>query len=403
MEWLQAIDFNLTGTEMAAHSAIFLINILLFIFARPIIGLVDTGREDSDTKVYILRTLNVMVLVLHLIDLVFNASGLSYEQYFYKLGLSLMVLYLSLFSFSILSLLSRKKFGQEKSIDDKSVYLDTYNSRLIDLLVLVVIIITAVYTIIKIWGADSLLETTGIFGILAAFLAFTSSIWAPDLFSGLIILNAQILEDGDVIVVDGYPDEYIISRVSFIYVLLNDVRNNHRTLIRNSHFLKSKIDNLSRVASLDGIRRSLSYKVGYPEFDGDNAEKRLEQYDQFTARVNRLFDSVFEQAVRREDIKINNKREFEWAITETGDFALEITLWFYLDRIPRTKVTSTIRKHLIRTPYHINALVYRASIAEQVSLATPELRDVRLLGQEPQRQQVLSPEAAPETADTQQA
>ena len=49
--------------------------------------------------------------------------------------------------------------------------------------------------------------------------------------------------------IDGYPDEYIINKVSFIYVTLLDVRKNHRILMRNSRFIQSKIDNLNRVAS----------------------------------------------------------------------------------------------------------------------------------------------------------
>ena len=91
---------------------------------------------------------------------------------------------------------------------------------MVDFLLLAIIALTTIYALIKIWGADSMLETTGIIGIIAALLAFISNIWAPDIIGGLIILNTQILEDGDVVMLDGYPDEYIISKVTLIYVIL---------------------------------------------------------------------------------------------------------------------------------------------------------------------------------------
>jgi len=103
-------------------------------------------------------------------------------------------------------------------------------------------------------GADSLLGTTGIFGIFIGFLAFTSGIWAPDIVSGLIILNSDILVDGDVVVIDGHKDEFIIARITLIYVVLYDVRNNHRSLLRNTQFIQNRIDNLSRVADGDALQ-----------------------------------------------------------------------------------------------------------------------------------------------------
>ena len=142
-----------------------------------------------------------------------------------------MSVYAGMFIYSLCCLWSRRRFGTAKEMDGAKVYLDTYSTRLVDFLLLAIIALTTIYALIKIWGADSMLEATGIFGIIAALLAFTSNIWAPDIIGGLIILNTQILEDGDVVMLDGYPDEYIISKVTLIYVILYDVRNNHRTLI----------------------------------------------------------------------------------------------------------------------------------------------------------------------------
>jgi len=368
---------ELNRTELIAHGLIFFINISLLLLARPLLGILESG-EQNKTTLRIFRSVNVIILVLHLLDFSVLRFSDHYEHAFIKLGLSLAAIYTSLYLYKLCEFFSRKRFGNERNIDEKKIFLDTYSSRLVDLLCLIFIIILLLYTLIKIWGADSMLETTGIFGIVAAFLAFTSSTWAPDIISGLIILNSRMLEDGDVVVVDGYPDEYVINKVSLIYIVLYDIRNNHRTLIRNSQFIKSKIDNLSKVASTDGLRKSLVYKIAYPGLKGSTPEERSEQIGHFKSRIDRIFKKSFELCVNNKPLKINRDREFEWALTNTGDYALHYTLWLYLERIPDTKVTSTLRKHLVRTLYEVNDAVFTSAEIEGVSLSTPALNEVTI-------------------------
>ena len=305
-----------------------------------------------------------------------RASG-YYQHHFIKIGYSIMAIYGALLFYSFLCAQFKKRFGKEKTQDGKSVYIETYSSRLIDLVLLIVVALSVIYALIKIWGADSLLEATGIYGIIAAFLAFTSSIWAPDIISGLIILNTEILEDGDVVIIDGHANEYIIGRVTLIYVVLYDVRNNNRTLMRNSQFTQSRIDNLSRVASTNGIRQGLVYKIGYPAFTGDK-EARLAQLAEFKKSIDDMFEATFTHCCESENIKINPNKSFDWAMTSAGDFALEYTLWIYLERIPNSKITSTIRRHLMGTIYAINQAVYDASIAEDIDLSTPDVHQISM-------------------------
>lgn len=367
---MEAFIPHLTPAEQAAHISIFLISILLFIFAKPLLYAIDQAREN-DSRIKILRWLNIIVISLQVLDIVVIQAADDYEHYFIKAGLSVMTVYGGLLIYSISSYFSRKKFGLERELDEQKIFLETYSSRLVNIVLMAVITFSTLYALIVIWGANSLLETTGIFGIFFAFLAFTSSIWAPDIISGLIILNTQMLEDGDVVVIDGYPDEYIINKVTFIYILLYDVRNNHRTLMRNSRFIQSKIDNLSRIASTDGIRKKLVYQIGYPNFT--QGEDRAEAYQVFMGRIDKMFARAFEQASKDEKICINTNKHFEWALTATGNYALEFSLWFYLERIPNTKVTATIRKHLMRTIYGVNEKIYAASVIEGVDLSTPDL------------------------------
>ena|GEM_PF-367156 len=377
MDILAWITPELSRAEWIPHIMIFTINIGLLLFARPLLNLIEVDEQNKITP-RIFRTVNLVILVLHVLDIALLRFSNHYENYLIKLGLSLASIYTALYLYNLLCFLSRKRFGNEQTIDDKKIFLETYSSRLVSLLFLIFIIITTIYTLIKIWGADSMLETTGIFGIIAAFLAFTSNSWAPDIISGLIILNSKVLQDGDVVVVDGYPDEYIINKVTLIYVVLYDVRNNHRTLIRNNQFIRTKIDNLSRVASTDGVRQALKYNIGYPEICASSPEERAEKVRRFRSRIDRMFSAAFDSCAANEQIKINRVTPFEWALTNTGDYALEYTLWLYLERIPNTKITSTIRRHLMGTIYQVNEAVFFASEAESLSLATPMLNTLTI-------------------------
>jgi len=358
------------------HGLIFALNIALFIFARPLLNLIAPD-EDNSSKVKIFRALNVLVFLLHFLDLILTGATSNYHHYFIKLGYSLMIIYAGMLVYSFFGSLSKKRFGRERVQDDKTVYSETYSTRLVNLVLLVLIAMTAIYTLIVIWEADGLLGPTGIFGILMAFLAFTSSVWAPDIISGLIILNSQSLEDGDVVVIDGHKNEYVISRVTLIYVILYDIRNNHRTLMRNSLFTGQRVDNLSRVASTNGVRQGLTYKIGYPEFTG-HKEDRAAQLKNFRDTIEDMFTQAFEVCKEREDIKINETKPFEWALTNAGDYALEYTLWIYLERIPNTKITSRLRQHLMGTIYKVNEEVYTASILENIDLSTPDVISAKI-------------------------
>lgn len=377
MDLLNWLIPELTHSEQLQHGFIFVLNIVLFIFARPILSLA-APNQNNKTKVKIFRALNVFVFLLHIFDLVLRKTGgEAYESYFINLGLSLMVIYAGIFVHSFLGTLSKKRFGRSRTLDGQDIYIETYNSRLVSIVLLAIITITTIYALIKVWGADGLLETTGVFGIFIAFLAFTSSIWAPDIISGLIILNSDILEDGDVVTISDNANEYIIARVTLIYVVLYDVRNNHRTLIRNSQFMQNRIDNISRIASSDGVRQALIYNIGYPEFS-DDIKLRQTELNDFKATIDSLFQRSFNLCKDNEDIKINENKPFEWALTNAGDYALEYTLWIYLERIPNTKVTAKIRQHLMGTIYKANEAVYTSSILSGVDLSTPDLIQARI-------------------------
>ncbi len=372
---MESVYIDLSAVEWLRHGLLLLLNLAFFVGAGAIIRRTQGDHDHSD-RIQISRTISAFICVLIIADVIVLSIAPDVSEVFMRFVYSLMAVYLSLFVFQLSSYYSLKRFGRLKEVDSRTVYVETYSSRLMNIVLIVLIGIVALYVVIKIWGADSMLETTGIFGIIFAFLAFTSANWAPDVLSGLVILNSQTLEDGDLIKIDGYDDEYIISKVSFIYTIIFDIRNNNRTLIRNNRMMQGKIDNLSRIASSDGIRQALQYNIGYPELPIADREARIAIADAQTKNINDMFEKAFQRACEDDTVKVNRSKAFEWALTEAGDYALQYTLWIYLDRIPSTKITATIRKHYLGTIYRVNELVYRASIEEDIDLSTPNLSNI---------------------------
>ncbi|MEM8500034.1 MAG: mechanosensitive ion channel domain-containing protein [Pseudomonadota bacterium] len=369
---MDGFSIDLSAVEWLRHGLLLLLNLAFFVGAGAIIRRTQ-GDHDHSERIQIARTLSAFICVLVIANIVVLSLLPDVSAVFMSFVYSLMAVYLSLLVFQLSSYYSLKRFGRRKEVDSRNLYVETYSSRLMNIVLIVLIGIVTLYAVIKVWGADSMLETTGIFGIIFAFLAFTSANWAPDVLSGLVILNSQTLEDGDLIKIDGYDDEYIISKVSFIYTVIFDIRNNNRTLIRNNRMMQGKIDNLSRIASSDGIRQALRYNIAYPELPTSDREARVAIADAQTKDINDMFEKAFQRACEDDSVKVNSNKPFDWALTETGDYALEYTLWIYLERIPSTKVTATIRKHYLGTIYKVNELVYRASIEEGIDLSTPDL------------------------------
>lgn len=382
MDFLQGLLTELTSGVRPVLSVLFFLNIFLLFLSGPIINLIAPG-QDNNTKIKIAQAINLLVLLFQIIDFGIRQTIEAYDsQFLVDLGISLMIIYTGVFFYSAIGTFTKKRFGKTRKIDEKTVHIETYNSRLVNIVILAMIVLTIIYVLIQVWGANSLLETTGIIGILLVFLGFTSSIWAPDIVSGLIILNSEMLVDGDVVLIDGHPNEYIIARVTLIYAVLYDVRHNQRTLLRNTQFIQSRIDNLSRVASSDGVRKAFKYNIGYPEFS-EHRETREAEFAEFKKNIGDMFTRSFEACQVHEDIKINKNKPFEWAMTNAGDYALEYTMWAYLDRIPNTKVTSTIRRHLMGTLFKVNEAVFAASVVEGIDLSTPDLINARVTSPNP--------------------
>lgn len=379
--------YKVVEPQLAAHGLVFLGSALLFVVAKPLLNYFNRGKDVS-VQIRILRVGIVAIFILHVIDIIWiwfstpvealETGETTPQHIFIKVGYSIGVTYATLIAFNIASYFSRKKFGTDKKVDGEVVYLDTYNSRLFDIVAYVVIFLFWVYTIIIIWGFDDQLQTTGFVGIILGFIVLTNGIWMPDVYYGMVILNSNLLDDGDVIKFNNHENEHVINRVTFVYTILLDVRNNHRLMVRNSQLVGGKVDNLTKRASIDGLRHSLLFNIGYPKVPegGGLQTEKIQEFKNFRQKVQKVFDRAFEAVKENDEVKINRNMPFEVALVNSADYALTFSLSFYLEALPNTKVTKTIRQYLVRTPAFIQEAVNEAALEESVQLATPILVDM---------------------------
>ena len=356
---------NILGLSEYAtwHIIVFTINILLFLFANIIVTFLNNGLENTK-QLSLFRFLNISFLLFHILDWIMLFLHQNYENFFFNLGMTLVMIYTGMLVYHVGALFSRRKFGISKEVDSNVMHYDSYSSRMVNILMIVVLTLMILMYIIKLWGFNSLLETTGLFGLVVAFLALTNSIWAPDLYYGLVILNSNMLEDGDVVTFSEQTEHlYIISKVTFVYTILLDVTNNHRIMIRNAKMVDATINNLSKKASIDGLRYHPTYKIGYP--------KEEFSYEEYKSKIDDMFTDAQKEVFEDDRIKINTNIEFSWLIKETGDHAVEFVLTYNILSLPATRSTKKIREYLISTPRLINEAVFKSSLKHGVSLSTP--------------------------------
>ena len=327
-----------------------IVNILLLIFAKRIIQLFSHAPDKITSfsrSVMIFQILNLLIIVVYGYYRFFQTRE---EQAFaVKIIAVLVIIYLSYLSMHLMQALFLRQYGKKRTIQGKERLTPTHQTRLLSVFSSIFIAIIALIGIIHFLGFTSLLEAGGVIGFMGVFLALTSSIWAPDIFHGIIILNSDMLSEGDVIELEDGNARQILGVVyrtkMFHTVILNQV-NNHRIMIRNSRLRDFTIHNLSKFSSARGLREKLSFKIGY---------------DSAISNVEKMFEDAYESAKKDADIPLEDQYEMELRLDDTGDHALKWSFFYY------TKNVDSI----ISTRQKMMRIIYKASIEHNISLATP--------------------------------
>ena len=317
-------------------------------------------------------------VVLQVADvLLHEALDSYYNRLLLRSSLSILAVLVVLVVFNASTRVFDAKFGKTRRIDGDEVAVASYHSRMASGLFLILLVALLTYVLIEIWGLESLLERTGFIGIIAAFFVLTSSAWLPDLFYGLVLLNSSMTEEGDTIRLPEQDDIYIVNRLTPFYAILLDVNSNHRVLIRNSALIRSRIENLSKRASIDGIRRQLELKIGYPAIASGAAGA-----NGLLAQVDAMVAATAERAAGDPDLHVNDKEPFKWSLIEAGDDALRFAIYYHLAPLPDTKLTGKIRAHLQLSAHGMTRLIFEEASARGLNLATPSLVSLEPIGEE---------------------
>ena len=325
------------------------INLLLIVLAKKLLALIYHGSTSDSSflyKVRILRALNLFILIFYSFEL-FLAD--QTEGLIARIIYIAAVCYLGYLTQYIVQYFVHRRYGKKRDIEGSTIHIETYSTRLLSIFSAVFIFIIVLISSIHILQLDSLLEAGGVIGFIGVFLALTQSVWAPDIFSGLIILNSNMMEEGDVVELDGTIATVYKTRV-FHTELLNLI-NNHRVMIKNARLREATIHNLSKFASAKGLREKLVFKISYQLDEG---------------RIREMFEQSFRLAEESGDIKIEFQYPLEIGVQETGDYAVEWAVYYYIKDI----------RALIKTRMAFREIILKQSKQAGISLATPNLHEV---------------------------
>ncbi|WP_456375008.1 mechanosensitive ion channel domain-containing protein [Thiolapillus sp.] len=336
-------------------------NLLLLLFSRRLLKFIFPEHEDEGlfrSRLNLFRVASVIALAIIISSAIMHpGSGALWITR--TLGVMLAI-YIAWLCFYFIARLIRRRWGGERKRGDETVFVETYNSRLLTLIAGAVVSVVTLVAVIRIMGYSTLLEAGGVLGVLGVMLAITQSSWVPDLVSGLVILNSRLIAEGDIIQLGEDNNQVgMVFRTKVFFTEILHLANNHRILIQNSKLRSMTVHNLSRFASAKGLRESLNINVSY---------------DVTEEQVNDLFNQVMEYAREDNDLPLENQYEVEIRATRGGDYAVQWTCFYY---IKETRQVLKIRQLML-------ALVLRTAREQNLSLQTPVLYQLEAGHQPPQ-------------------
>ncbi|WP_230970338.1 mechanosensitive ion channel family protein [Nitrogeniibacter aestuarii] len=325
-------------------------NILLLVFSRPILARLSNkpvSDEGFASKLHYFRAANVLVLML----VVFNALVLPVASHSWmtRLLAAVLVAFLGYLTAHLANFLIKRRFGKKREVNGNTVWVETYNTRLLGLLSSILLFVVVLIAEVQIMGFHSLLEAGGVIGFFGVILALTQGAWAPDIISGLVILNSRLVEEGDVIELgETDPTVATVFKTKIFHSELLNLANNHRTMISNATLRGTTIHNLSKFASAKGLREAIKLKVGY-----DTPQEAMQAY----------VDAVFTELAADKDLPVEHKAPPELRATDAGDFAVEWTVFYY---------TKDVRR-VLSTRQRVLAALIAGARAHGIDLSTPVL------------------------------
>jgi len=322
------------------------LSLILFFAARPVSKWLNDD-EGLTARVSMMRLLNFLIIIAILV----HVFLLHKNDWLAQATQCLIVIYFAVLSTQVINYFIRRRFGRTRSSNNKTTISDTYSSRGLSLFVAAVVSVIAMVSCLRILGLNSLLEAGGALGIIGLFLAMTQSSWAPDIISGLIILNSRLCEEGDVIQfnMDGSSIVASVFKTKLFHTECLDLANNHRLMVRNAKLRDYGLQNLSRFASAKGLRERMLFNIDY-------------QHSQ--TEVTEMINRAFVEIDKSEDLR---EQQFapEILVHDTGDYAVTWAVFYYIKDV----------KSLLKIKQVFRAYILAESVRSNISLSTPMLQN----------------------------
>lgn len=318
-------------------------SLLLFLAAKPICKWLNDD-DSLTTRVSMMRGLNFLIIIGVLAD-----AFVHEIKFLSQLTQALIVIYFAVLGTQVINFFIRQRFGKVRNTKNQRIISDTYSSRGLSLFVGAVITVVAIVSCLRVLGLNSLLEAGGAIGILGLCLAMTQAAWAPDIISGLIILNSRLCEEGDVIQfnMDGTTIIASIFKTKLFHTECLDLANNHRLMVRNAKLRDYGLQNLSRFASAKGLRERMLFNIDYKH-----------RQEEVTAMIVQAFELSDKNETLREE-----QYAPEIMVHETGDYAVTWAVYYYIKDV----------KNLLRIKQIFREYILAESVRSNISLSTPSL------------------------------
>ena len=320
-------------------TAVFAFNLLVLLFSRRLILLFTKSRDEAayDRRLRNLRALNVIAFLLYFVSVI-NPMAAA------RIGESIFVLisaYLSNFGLKSWTL---HRFGRTKDLDGENVLVESYQSEMAGLLVLLVVVIAGFLFLINIWGLTDWLKATSVLGGLLILTYSTKDVWAPENIHGLILLYNADVDAGSVVRVPELNLLAVVKQITLTQTSLRDLRQRHLILIPNSRFRSAKIEVLSNATS-KGLVDFIDFNLGY----GLNSQD-----------VEDFLTRVWEKAVALEPA-IHPDGKPQVRLVANGDHAVTWRLFYTVRNVYK----------MLAVGFAINRVAYDLSLEEGIGLNTP--------------------------------
>lgn len=336
--------YTLTVIEIS----VLIVNLALMLFANKIVDSIyheTTNLKLKTSRIHAFRALNIIIIIA--IGYYHITAQNGFGSLGFKLLLISLIIYFSYLTAQVFSFIIRNRYGKSREIEGKKKVIETYRSRLLSLISGVFIFVITLIAIIQILEFKSLLEAGGVIGFIGVFLALTQGAWAPDIFSGLIILNSGMVEEGDVIeTTDEASSIGIVYKTKIFHTEILNVINNHRIMIKNAKLREMTIHNLSKFASARGLRENIHFKIGY------SVPGKI---------IKEMFIVAFDRAKEECSVSIEFQYPLEIRVINTGDHAVEWGIYYYTKDV----------KNLIKIRQYFRELVLEASQEFEIDISTP--------------------------------